>query len=176
MEPNKNQKESLNAAGLSVANIFVMLAIASIIVAIVFWAISLGRNYQASSIEKKLKDVKDETLGMGDLVNKADSIYAAEQLIPGIDKKSWSAFLGELSAVTTKDVSLSEMSTDDEANISLTGATTSYNSLAKFMASLRGSSKITGVVLKSASLAADQGPAPISFSLSITPSSDAFNK
>lgn len=176
MEPNKQEKQTLAPGGLNVANIFIILAIAAIAVAVVFWGISLGRKYQASSIEKKLQSVQDETASMGGIDKQAKTIYAAEQNIKGIDKKYWSVFLAELSADTTKNVSLSEMSGDSEGTISLTGATINYNALSKFMVSLRGSDKISDVVLENATLSADQGAAPISFSLRITPSGSAFSK
>lgn len=176
MEPNKQEKQTLAPGGLSVATIFIILAIAAIAVAVVFWGISLGRKYQASSIEKKLSSVQDETNGLGGVDKQAKTIYAAEQNIKGISKKYWSIFLAELSADTVKNVSLAEMASDDEGTITLTGATVNYNSLSKFMAALRGSDKISDVVLENATLATDQGGTPVTFSIKVTPSDSAFSK
>jgi Tfp pilus assembly protein PilN len=176
VEPNKQEKQTLAPGGLSVATIFIILAIAAVAVAVVFWGISLGRKYQASSIEKQLQSVNDETAGMGDVNTKAQTIYAAEQNIKNIDKKYWSVFLAELSADTIKNVSLSEMATDDDGNITLTGSTVNYNSLSKFMTALRNSTKISAVVLETATLATDQSTVPVSFSIKITPSGNAFSK
>ncbi|MCX6811549.1 MAG: PilN domain-containing protein [Candidatus Berkelbacteria bacterium] len=145
MEPNKQGKQTLAPGGLSVATICIILAIAAIAVTVVFWGISLGRKYQASSIEKKLSSVQDETDGLGGVNKQAQTIYAAEQNIKGINKKYWSVFLSELSADTVKNISLSEMATDDEDKITLTGATVNYNALSKFMVALRNSSKISDV-------------------------------
>jgi len=176
VEPNKQEKQTLSPGGLSVASIFLILGITAVAVAIVFWGISLARNYQASSIQKQLSTVQDETNSMNGINQEAQTIYAAEKNIKGIDKKYWSVFLAELSAETVKNVSLAEMTTDDENNITLTGATVNYNSLSKFMVALRDSNKIADVVLQNATLAADQGTAPITFSIKITPSGSAFSK
>lgn len=176
MEQNKQEKQTLAPGGLNVATIFIILAIAAIAVAVVFWGISLGRKYQASSIEKKLQGVQDETESLGGVDKQAQTIYAAEQNIKDIDKKYWSVFLAELSADTVKSVSLSEMASDDAGNITLTGATVNYNSLSKFIAALRGSDKISDVVLENATLAAEQAGTPVTFSLKITPSGSAFSK
>jgi Tfp pilus assembly protein PilN len=173
---NKEEKQTLIPGGLNVSSLFIILAITTIAVAVVFWGISLGRKYQASSIEKKLVSVQEETAGLGQADQQAQTIYAAEQNIKEISKKYWSVFLAELSADTVKNVSLSEMASDDSGSITLVGATANYNSLAKFMASLRGSSKISDVVLENATLAADQGATPVSFSIQITPTEAAFSK
>ncbi len=178
MEPNKQEKQTMKPGGVGVATIFIILAITSLAVAVVFWGISLGRKYQASSIEKKLASVTDETAGMGEVDNKAKQIFAAEENISGINssKNYWSILLGELASQTTKNVSLDQLASDDEGRLTLSGVTVSYEALAKFMASLRTSGKFDDVILGSATLATEGTATPISFNIIMAPNSSALSK
>ena len=167
-----NQTKPSGSEGLNVSRIFVILAIAAIAVAVVFWLISLGRNYQASSIEKKLSDVSSETKGMGQTQIKAETIYSAEQNLNSINssKSYWSKILSDLAADTTKDVSLSEFSTDESGVITLNGATSNYAALGKFLSSLRNSNTFSDVMLQGATLTAEAAADPLTFSIKLTAS------
>ncbi|MBU2595501.1 PilN domain-containing protein [Patescibacteria group bacterium] len=177
MEPNKEEKQTLSG-GVSVAKILTILAITTVVVAVVFWGISLGREYQASSIEKKLAAVQEETEGMGDVDAKAKQILNAEENISQLNsaKNYWSLLLTELANQTTKNVTLTELTSDEEGRMTIAGSTVSYEALAKFMAALRDSGKFDEVVLGSATLAAGGGPTPISLNIMVTPSAEALAK
>lgn len=177
MEKTKDEKTALTPMGVSVSGIFIILTVATLIVALIFWGISLGRKYQASSIEKKLKSVQEETEGMGEVDAKAKQIYAAEQNLDAINsaKNYWSKFLADFASQTTKNVSLSELSMDEDGTININGVTVSYEALAKLMTSLRDSGNYEDVVLGSATLSSE-GSAPITFSISALPKSSALTK
>jgi len=177
-EKNTQKENNLISKGVSVSGIFSVLAIAAIAVAIIFWGISLGRKYQAQSIEKKLQSVQEETSNLGGIELEAKAVAAAVENVGAINsgKSYWTTALSGLATDTTKSVELNELDMSDEGEMILTGRTNSYEGLAKFISSLRNSDKFRNVILQSATLAGDGGSAPIDFSLSATPSGTAFSK
>lgn len=179
MEPKAEEKKvSLGAGGVSVANIFMILAIATVVVAVVFWGISIGRSYQASSIEKKLASVNEETNGLGSIDTDAKAIAAAVDNIQQIkdSQNYFSVLLKEIASQTTKNTQLTELSVGDDGMLSITGGTASYEALAKFMTSLRTSSKFSEVTLQSATLTGGQVSTPITFTITANPTGGGLSQ
>lgn len=163
---------------ISVPNIFIAIAVMAIICAVIFYGISLTRNYQLSSTEKKLEDTQGEIEAMGDVDTRAKMASAAVETFSDIDEEKaiWSEFLAEIARkteVTTRFVQLSMEESGD--GITIEGLTESYEGLAKFMTSLRSSERIEDVALISADLGASEGGG-IGFVIQASPSSEAFLK
>jgi len=169
-------REKSNALGVSVSTIFIVLAIITIVVAVIFWGISLTRKYQLSSAEKKLDDVNQEMTTYSDIDEKAKAISAILENVGSVDagKNYWSFFLRDVAERTTKNTQFVQFSMDEDNIISVSGLTSSYEALAKLMTSLRGSERFTDVILDTATLSTEGGGAPINFVITLTPSGDAF--
>lgn len=163
-------------AGVSVPNIFIALAVLIIICAILLYGMTLTKNYQLSSTEKKLTSTQEEIADLGDVDKEAKIAAAAVETFSELneDKNYWSEFLGEIAAKTIVTVRLTELSMEEEGeNINVEGITESYEGLAKFIKSLRSSSRIASVGLVSANFG-ETGVGGIGFILGVTPSGSAF--
>ncbi len=173
-KPSQSQGET----GVNAASIFVVLAILSIIAAVIFWGLSLTRKYQLSSTDKKLTDVKEETGALDDVDQKAKAVAAVVDNINQLDsvKNYWSSFLTELANQTTKNVQLTQFSLDEQNNLVINGTTTSYEALAKYMIALRGSERFSEVVLTGASYVPESGATPVVFGIRATTSGAALSK
>lgn len=162
--------------GLSVPNIFIFLAILSIICAIAFSAISLTKKYQLSSTEKKLADAQNELKSMKSADDQAMVAAAAVENYDSLnaDKNYWSVFLNEIATKTLINSKLNELSLTQEAGVlNIEGTVRSYEDLSKFIVSLRNSDKIESVTLKSANLDSSAGGG-VSFALEAIPAGDAL--
>lgn len=172
---DKNTIENGNKGGLNVPNIFILLAILSIITAVALLGISLTKKYQLSSTEKKLSDVQGELASMKSEDDQAMVAAAAVENYDSLnaDKNYWSVFLNEIASKVLINSKLSELSMTQEAGVlNIEGAVRSYEDLSKFIVSLRNSSKIEKVTLKSANL--DSTGGGVSFVLEAVPAGGAL--
>lgn len=163
-------------AGLSVPNIFIFLAILSIITAVAFSAISLTKKYQLSSTEKKLADAQNELKSMKGADDQAMVAAAAVENYDSLnsDKNYWSVFLNEIASKVLINSKLNELSLTQESGVlNIEGTVRSYEDLSKFIVSLRNSAKIERVTLKSANLDSTAGGG-VSFALEAIPAGDAL--
>jgi Tfp pilus assembly protein PilN len=176
-EQNKSSQPQ-GGAGVNVASVFLILAILSIVVAVIFWGLNLTRKYQLSSTDKKLTDVKEETSGLGDADQKAKAVAAVVDNINQLDasKNYWSSFLTELANQTTKNVQLTQLALDEQNNLVVSGATTSYEALAKYMVALRSSERFSEVILTGASYTPEGGANPVAFNIRATTGGSALSK
>lgn len=172
----EESKERTGALGVNVSTIFIVLTVVTILVAVIFYGISLTRKYQLSSTEKKLDDVNQETTTYSDVDEKAKAISAILENVSSADasKNYWSTFLRDVAERTTKNTQFVQFSMDEENIISVSGMTASYEALAKLMTSLRGSERFIDVTLDTATLSTEGGSAPINFVITLTPSGSAF--
>lgn len=174
---DKEKIDQQGVAGLSLHNVFVFLALISLVVAIALYGISLTKKYQLSSAEKKLADANDELRSMKDADEKAMVAAAAVENYDSLnaEKNYWSTFLAEMASKTLVNVKLNELSMTEEGGVmNIDGMAKTYEDLSKFIVSLRSSSKIEGVTLLSANLESSASAGGVSFSLEAIPAGGAF--
>ena len=174
---DKNKIESPENRGLSMANVFVFLAIISLITAVILFGISLTKKYQLSSTEKKLTDAKNELRSLKSSDEKAMVAAAAVENYDSLNdqKNYWSVFLNEISSKALINSKINELSMVEESGVlNIEGTVRTYEDLSKFMVSLRSSAKIEKVTLMNASLDATAGQGGVSFALEVVPASGAF--
>ena len=175
---DREEKTKRQLTGISVPNVFMVLTVLVIVCAILLYGMILTKNYQLSSTQKKLESTQEEIANLSDLDKEAKIAAAAVETYDELNenKSYWSEFLKEIAAKTITTVRLTELSMESEGVvINLEGVTESYEGLAKFIASLRSSSKIAKVDLSSANFGEGSGGG-VGFILQISPSGSAFNQ
>lgn len=145
-----------------------IVAVFSVVATLFFWW--MNRNLSTSLVEKNTeKDtILQQISSQGDVEKKANDFKSAVSQLKAAysEKFSMSTFNADFNKKITNDVKLTNLAVTAEGNLSISGTTKSYRSVADLMVALKDWDTLSNVELLSAATDVSEGAATTSFSIS----------